>query len=147
MLASRSALEPVPKALSSTPFYGHSTRRPSPGVLTCFWKSPSGKQVLNCDGQVVAGEKEEGAALWKHRTQVTGGAKRSPWPVLWDTGGWREARGQGSCTVQKYLYVWPAQELAPAPWDKVPTAAMHCHFQPKQVTTHPPPLGLVTKAD
>lgn len=30
---------------------------------SCFWKSPSGKQVLNCDGQVVAGEKEEGAAL------------------------------------------------------------------------------------
>ena len=29
-------------------------------------------------------------------------------------------------------------------WDKVLTAAMHsCHFRPKQVTTHPSPLGLV----
>lgn len=26
--------------------------------------------MLNCDRQVVAREKEEGAALWKHRTQV-----------------------------------------------------------------------------
>lgn len=31
-------------------------------------------------------------------------------------------------------------------WDKVLTAAMHsCHFRPKQVTTHPSPLGLVTR--
>lgn len=31
-------------------------------------------------------------------------------------------------------------------WNKVLTAAMRsCHFRPKQVTTHPSPLGLVTQ--
>lgn len=44
------------RALPSTAL-GPATRSPSPGLLTCLRKLTSGKQLLNCDGRAVAGEK------------------------------------------------------------------------------------------
>lgn len=60
----------------------------------------------------------------------------------------------GFAAVPKYLCVWQAQETCThaSGINKVLTAAqLAWHFRPKQVsplnTTHPAPLGLVTKSD